>query len=301
MSSRFDDKIKPILKYIGTIGASLMAVAYIAIVLIMVFGMALSANLTQSLIFAGVNAVMGLIIMQFLKIQGIDLAKEIEENKTILTRYYNMRTKDKKFRSIRYFWTTSIIKDVLVKSVTLAASTLCIIYIVIAGTQNYTWLLLAAVNLIMFGCFGLLALVKSYDFFNESHIPYIKEKINEADEEQRRKEEAERAEKEKLAEREAAEREETIQREVQRLLALAKEECAQQGNAIVDVNSGSDLLDTSVGICADCTIDTESVVVDSNDKCNYILGGSVHTSSGATDSLSAFLEENLEKNKTVED
>lgn len=301
MGTRFETKVKPILKYVGTIGAVLMSIAYIGVVLLLVFGFNAAASLAQSLAFAAVNAIMGLVIMQFLKVQGIDLAKEIEENKEILKEYFSTKTKDKKFRSIKYYWTISLIKDIVVKGLTLASTTLGIIYIVIIGTQNYAWLLLAAVNLIMFACFGLLALVKAYDFFNESHIPYIQERLNEIKEEQRRKEEAERAEKEKLAEREAAEREEIIQREVQRLLALAKEECVQQGNAIVDTNSGSDLLDTSVGLSIDSTNIGESVVVDSNNECNYFLGGSVHTSYGATDPLSAFLEENLEKNKTVED
>ena len=301
MSTRFETKVKPILKYVGTIGAVLMSIAYIGVVLLLVFGFSAAASLAQSLAFAAVNAVMGLVIMQFLKVQGIDLAKEIEENKNLLKEYYNTKTKDKKFRSIKHYWTVSLIKDVIVKGVTLASTTLGIIYIVIIGTQNYAWLLLAAVNLIMFACFGLLALVKAYDFFNESHIPYIQERLNEIKEEQRKKEEAEKAEKEKLAEREAAEREEIIQREVQRLLALAKGECVQQGNVVMDSNSGNNLLDSSMGICADCVVNTESVVVDSNNECDYFLGGSVHTSDGTTDPLSAFLEENLEKNKTVED
>lgn len=300
MSARFETKVKPILKYVGTIGAILMSIAYIGIVLLLVFGFAASASLSQSLAFAGVNAVMGLVIMQFLKVQGIDLAKEIEENKKILKEYYSTQTKDKKFRSIKYYWTVSLIKDIIVKGITLASTTLGIIYIVIIGTQNYAWLLLAVVNLIMFACFGLLALVKAYDFFNESHIPYIQERLDEIKEEQRRKEEAERAEKEKLAEREAAEREEIIQREVQRLLAMAQKECSEQRNVVLDSDSRSDLLDSGMGISADCNTNTESMVVDSNNECDYILGGSVYTSDGTTDPISTFLEENLEKIEDTE-
>ena len=300
MSARFETKVKPILKYVGTIGAILMSIAYIGIIILLVFGFNADASLSQSLAFAGVNAVMGLVIMQFLKVQGIDLAKEIEENKKILKEYYSTQTKDKKFRSIKYYWTVSLIKDIIVKGITLASTTLGIIYIVIIGTQNYAWLLLAVVNLIMFACFGLLALVKAYDFFNESHIPYIQERLDEIKEEQRRKEEAERAEKEKLAEREAAEREEIIQREVQRLLAMAQKECSEQRNVVLDSDSRSDLLDSGMGISADCNTNTESMVVDSNNECDYILGGSVYTSDGTTDPISTFLEENLEKIEDTE-
>ena len=175
----FEKKVKPVLKYVGTIGAILMCIAYIAIICIMVFGFNISASITQTLTFALVNAVIGFIIMQLLKIQGIDFAKEIEENKKILKQYYNTTTKEKKPKSLTYYWVTSFIKDILLKGAGIAATTIGVIYIVISGSHNYTMLLLAVVNIIMFICFGLLSLVNAYDFFNNEHIPYIKEVLNE--------------------------------------------------------------------------------------------------------------------------
>ena len=53
-----------------------------------------------------------------------------------------------------------------------------VIYIVIQGCNDYNLLLLALVNLVMFICFGLLALNKAYDFYNERHIPYVIDQIN---------------------------------------------------------------------------------------------------------------------------
>ena len=53
-----------------------------------------------------------------------------------------------------------------------------VIYIVIQGCNDYNLLLLALVNLVMFICFGLLALNKAYDFYNDRHIPYIIDQIN---------------------------------------------------------------------------------------------------------------------------
>ena len=285
IKGRFESKIKPVLKYVGTIGAVLMAIAYIAIVLIMVFGLNLTATVGQSIIFAAVNAVMGLIIMQFLKIQGIDLAKEIEENKAIIKQYNNMKTKDKKFRSIKFYWTSSLIKDISIKGLTLAASTLCIIYIVIAGTQNYTWLLLAIVNLIMFGCFGLLALVNAYDFFNENHIPYIQEKINEADKERKQAEF-------EAAQKAAEEREKTIEAEVQRRVEMVKKELDQQRNDMVHADRGSNILESSVDNCASCSID-QSVVLDSDNRNNCVLGGTIHASSCSANRLDISSEEGL--------
>lgn len=169
----FEKHIKPILSYIGFIGSILMVLVYIVIVLIMIFGFKAGKSLKQSIIFASVNAVVGLIIMQFLKIQGVDFAKQIPENKEITDKYYTTDTKDKKFKSMTHFWWTSVLKDVIVKGISIIVSTVGLIYIVIEGSQDYNLLLLALVNLIMFICFGLLSLVKAYDFYNQSHIPYI--------------------------------------------------------------------------------------------------------------------------------
>lgn len=53
-----------------------------------------------------------------------------------------------------------------------------VVYIVIQGCNDYNLLLLALVNLVMFICFGLLALNKAYDFYNDRHIPYVIDQIN---------------------------------------------------------------------------------------------------------------------------
>lgn len=177
--SVFDRIVKPILKYIGLIGAIIMSVVYIAIVVILITGFK-THELKDDIIFALINAAVGLIIMQFLKIQGISFAKEIPENKTVLTLYYNIKTKDKKFHSIKYYWTKSILIDILIKGITITVTTIGIIYIVIQGMHDYALLLLAAVNLVMFICFGMVALSNAYDFFNNNHIPYIKEILKES-------------------------------------------------------------------------------------------------------------------------
>lgn len=175
----FESKIKPLLKYIGTLGAILMSLAYIIVVCILVFGFKAVATLNLT-IFAVVNAAVGLIIMQMLKVQGIDFAKDLPENKALVNEYYGTTTKDKKDHSINYFWVTSIIKDVIIKGITLAASTIGVVYLVIEGSSDLKLLLLAAVNLIMFICFGLLSLVKAYDFYNEYHVKFMKDRLKES-------------------------------------------------------------------------------------------------------------------------
>lgn len=168
----FEKKIAPILGYVGAIGATLMSIMYIVIVFILVLGFQ-SQTVLNVTIFAIINALMGLIIMQFLKVQGISFAKMIPENKEILDKYYATKTKDKKYRNIQFYWTTSLLKDIVVRGITVAASTAGLIYIVIQGCNDYKLLLLALVNLVMFICFGLLALNQAYEFYNNRHIPYI--------------------------------------------------------------------------------------------------------------------------------
>lgn len=173
--SVFENKIKPLLQYVGTIGAVLMSIAYIVVVLVLVVGFKVK-SIEQSVIFAVVNAIVGIIIMQFLKIQGIDFAKSLPENQEILNKYYVKRKKTKSY-SIKYYWIISVIKDVIMKGLSIAITSAGLIYIVIEGSSDYNLLLLAVVNLIMFICFGFLSMTSAYDFYNEKHIPFIKDKL----------------------------------------------------------------------------------------------------------------------------
>ena len=170
----FENKIKPILSYVGSIGAVILSICYIICIFVLIIGFKVNKNFSQSIVFAVITAVIGLMIMQFLKVQGISFAKSDPDNQKILTEYYNNKTKDKKPHSIKYFWATSLIKDFLIKGITVMFSTAGIIYIVIEGSNDWNLLLLAIVNLLMFICFGFLSLVSAYDFYNEKHIPYIK-------------------------------------------------------------------------------------------------------------------------------
>ena len=159
-----------------------MVVAYIIAVFVLIRGFK-AETLLQTTIFGCVNAATGFVIMQFLKIQGVSFAKMLPENEQIIKDYYQTKTKDKKVHSIKFFWTTSVIKDIIVKCLTLAATTVGLIYIVIQGSNDYNLLFLALVNLLMFVCFGFISLVNAYDFFNNNHVPYMKEQLAKVNEE----------------------------------------------------------------------------------------------------------------------
>lgn len=266
----FEKKIKSMFLYVGSIGAVISAISYIAIVLIMVFGTAIHRSISQTLIFAGINAGMGLIIMQFLKIQGIDLAKNQEENVPILADYNSVRAKEKKVHSLRFFWITSITKDIIIKCATLAVSTIGIVYVVIYSSQDYSLLLLALVNLFMFACFGLLALVKAYDFFNEDYIPFLKERINERNNDM--------LEKERQA---AEEQERAFEAEVQKRLEMAKKECFKQVDDCACDNNRDNLLVSSMDSSNPCNID-QSVVLDNSNDNHSVLVCSTNPSCDST-------------------
>lgn len=173
--SFFETKIKPLLLYIGTIGAVLSCIAYVLVVMVLIFGFKVK-NIEQSILFAVINAVVGFVIMQFLKIQGIDFAKALPENQEVLN-YFNAKKPKKRYHTIGFYWVKSVASDILVKCLTIGVTTCGLIYLVIEGSKDYNLLLLAAVNLIMFVCFGLVSLSNAYDYYNDNHIPYLKDKI----------------------------------------------------------------------------------------------------------------------------
>ena len=181
MNETYKNKIAPILNYVGAIGASITAIMYIIIVIIMIVGMK-ARNITSVVEFAVVNAIVGLVIAQFLKIQGESFARNSEENKAVVEKYYNTKTKDKKIHSMNYFWVTSLIKDIGTKVLGVTLTSIGITIIAIQGMHDYTYLMLALANLFMFISLGLLGMNKAYNYFNNMHVPYMKEKIKEAEE-----------------------------------------------------------------------------------------------------------------------
>lgn len=176
----FEEKILPLLNYIGAIGAVITSIAYIIIVFVLIQGFEKETTL-HTTVFALVNAGVGFVILQFLKYQGISFAEMKPENEEILKQYYGTKTKDKKSHSMIYFWITSVVKDVFIKCATLAITSIGIVYLIIKGNKDYNLILLAIVNLLMFICFGFLSLVKSYKYFNRTYIKYIKERLAEVE------------------------------------------------------------------------------------------------------------------------
>ena len=77
------NKLLNLLKYIGIIGASISSIAYIFVVLVLINGFKVENN-TQTLVFAIVNALVGFVILCFLKVQGEIFFFFLPENKKII-------------------------------------------------------------------------------------------------------------------------------------------------------------------------------------------------------------------------
>lgn len=96
-----------------------------------------------------------------------------------MKQYNGMTIKDKKRHSMAWFWVTSTTKDIFGKVLSIVASSIGVIYLVIVGSNDWTLLLSGFVHLAMFICFGMLGCSKAYNYYNNEHIAYIKEKIRE--------------------------------------------------------------------------------------------------------------------------
>ena len=255
----FETKIKPVLSYVGAIGAGLMCIAYVIVVFVIIQGFQ-ATIIFNTLLFAAVNAVLGFIILQFGKVQGISFAKLIPENDKIIKEYYNTKTKDKKPHSMQFYWTISIIKDIFTKCLSVAITSAGLIYIVIQGSNDWNLLLLAIVNLIMFICFGFLALVNAYEFFNNKFIPYMEEKISET--------------------------------KIKKDVAMAKEECTDEGHDTMDADIGADILEPLHSDGAPST-DSEPVVLDGVLSNNSFLVRSADTGYRPSSGPSTTIKENI--------
>lgn len=177
----FENKLKPMLTYIGTITACITGFAYIFLVFVLIKGFRVQ-SIFNTTIFSIITAAVGFCIMQMLKIQGQSFAKNLKENIEVMKQWERLQIglasvqgkKANQFRSMRYYWFTSVLSDALIKCLTLGLTSIGMVYIVVEGSNDWSLLLLAVVNLLMFIGFGFISLTRTYDFYNQSYIPFIK-------------------------------------------------------------------------------------------------------------------------------
>ena len=174
------NKVKNILLYTGSIGAIISAVAYIIITVVLVLGFETQMEMDKQILFSVIGAVDGLLITLMLRSQGIALAKNEDESKKIMAEYYqviNKTKKSKKLHTINYYYIKDFIIDIFTKAGIIALTTSLMLYIFMDGSGDYGLIGLAISNILMFACFGIIALSKFYSLYIEQHIPVIKERI----------------------------------------------------------------------------------------------------------------------------
>ena len=165
-----------ILNNIGFIGAILAGISDIIFVIIFVVGISINIEMSSMILFSVVNAVIGLLINILLRYQGIKYA-EIE-NQELCNKYYEKNIeKNKKHLSIETWQILQGLKDFLLKGIIATFSIFGFIYISIQGSKNPVQILLTIVNLILFGCFGLISMNSSYYRFYNVQIPLMKKTI----------------------------------------------------------------------------------------------------------------------------
>lgn len=167
-----------VLNNIGIIGAIFSAIADIIFVMLFIFGIEIKQDFTATIIFAVVNALIGILIGSLLRYQGQKYA-EIE-NKELLDRYYNKKIKsEKKHISMGMWQLINILKDIFIKGVSTTFSIAGLVYISIKGSNNPIQLLITLCTLVMFACFGLIGMNSAYYRFYNIQIPYMNKELEE--------------------------------------------------------------------------------------------------------------------------
>ena len=179
-----NNKIKKLLEYTGIAGSIISALAYIIATLVIVWGFETRLEMEKQILFSILGAFTGLMITFFLRGQGVSFAKKEPESQKIMREYYekiNRKKTIKQLHTIKFYLIMQTIQDVIFKGVSVAFSTYFILYIFMEGNGDMSLVFLAISNILMFACFGLVALSKAYDKYLDEHIPAIREIIKKLD------------------------------------------------------------------------------------------------------------------------
>lgn len=168
-STFFERHIKPVFTYIGFIVSIVFGIAYFITVAVMIMGLEAAPTIETFVGFLVANCIAGFCIAVSLIGQGQSFAASIPANKELLQHYYGK--KEVKLHSLIYYWIIDIARLVLTRLLGVAAMTYIVIDICWKGNGQYTYMLVALFNLLMFFGFGALGMVKRYDDYNLRYIP----------------------------------------------------------------------------------------------------------------------------------
>lgn len=169
------DYIRGVLTWVGSLVTVISVIFYIGITVVLVEGFEVEADSNNLLIFSILGAVSGLLIANSLRIQGVALAKSLPEVQELLKRF--SKQSSIKHRPIGFYMTIHFIFDLFSKALTVGVSTYFVINLFINGLGDDKYIYLAITNTLLFVGFGLIALVKTYDYYLEHHVAYLEQKL----------------------------------------------------------------------------------------------------------------------------
>lgn len=173
-----NNKIKTVLLWVGTIGAAITSIAYLATIIVLIIGLESQLEMEQMLLVSILGALTGLSITFMLRSQGIAFAKSEPGSRDIMQAYYkalNKHKKPKSLHTIKWHVITQSIKDIVIKASSVAVSTYFSIFIIVEGSGDAGLIGIAIASLAMFICFGVLAMAKAYDYYLEEHLEAVKQ------------------------------------------------------------------------------------------------------------------------------
>lgn len=170
-----------LLNNIGVVGAILAAIADIIFVVIAVLGIEIYAGPFGVILYSTINALIGVLISVLLRYQGHRYAEL--ENQELCSRYYNKTVKEKKHMNMGAWLAVKAVQDTIVKGCTTAFCLFGTTYLTIVGTKNPIQILITLATLVLFACFGLIAMNSAYCRFYNIQIPLMEHKLAEQQEE----------------------------------------------------------------------------------------------------------------------
>ncbi len=175
----WQDKISKALKVVGSVIVAVSAIANLIVVYILIKGFKTEVSSEKLLVFLLVNAVFGIMMIIGGMIQGKDLSKSRADVENVLKEYSDMipTSKEVKLRSYTWHFWIEIIRNIFTKSLSITISMFFAVRIIIDGLKDDKYFILAITNVILYLGLSFLSLAKSYDYYKDKHIPYLRQKI----------------------------------------------------------------------------------------------------------------------------
>ena len=189
IEERMDSLISKTLYWIGITMSFVTIIAHLFLTFFFIVGSSVDMEVINTRVwFTGISAVFGMFVAFGLKYQGVIIAANIDENKKVIKAYQeallnNRYKKEAKPKPISSFMLWSTVVDFFTKTLTVGLSMGGMIYFVVAGNGDWALLWIMLSQTLVSLSFGIYAMSKSYNKYNQSHIEYLKMKTIESIEE----------------------------------------------------------------------------------------------------------------------